>query len=352
MEIGNQYGYIKIDEGDMKLAASIYHTLIPAKNEMLSMGIEELRHFYRKVNWIHYNIPYELIANAENLLGSGWLNLKWKQEPFELPLELIGHRDEMVQEFQKRGRLRQGPGGLPDNQICPRVIGFDNQRKELTLQQAVYFDQVATNLCMDFRLQTQACNYGHTIREIDRNYIVNGKHLQEKKLANEDLTPFKESFLANTLGVACMIVFKNGEVFYRLRSEKTAVYGNKAHVPVSFAQEVNINSTPPWTLEELVMPDLRVEFNQETRLEYGRYISKAIPLGFCRDIQRGGKPQLFLLLESSCDTIQFTHDLQEASAALPVREYSKKPIVLNPEKSIDNMSTELAGGLYLYSQVR
>jgi len=326
--------------------------LTSQKNEMLSKGIEELRFFYREANWINHEIPYELLADTKDLLSSGWLNLKWEHEPFELPIELIGHRDEMVQEFQKRGKLRTGPGGLPDNQNCPRVIGFDKQRKELMLQQAVYYDQVATNLCMDFRLQTQAYNFGNTIREIDRNYFVVGRHLQKKEPVNEGLTPFEKSFLANTLGVACMIVFKNGEVFYRLRSEKTAVYGKQAHVPVSFAQEVRPNSKSPRTLEDLVMQDLHLEFYQETGLEYNGYISKAIPLGFCRDILRGGKPQLFLLLESKKNVEQFTRDLQDKSADLRVQEYKKKPVILNSEKSIDNMSTELAGGLYLLWKAR
>lgn len=352
---------------DVDFLLQLYWRLFPSQspaaraNDMLTLDTVELVQRYHESGVLDDRIPYAPLATRKDLARKGWLQLKWSDDPFLLPVALTGHRERMVAEFKQRGRLRvRRESGATENQDCPRVIGFDPAHHILHLQSAEYFDQVATNLCLDFPVDlgsdTEGRTYSSTIRDLERDYISSGRLLQHKPLLGARLRPFEESILANTLGVACLIEFADGRVIYRIRGAGTAIYGGQAHVPLSFAQELLRGQDEPRTLEGFVMTDLRLEFEQETGLEFNAYMREekpVTPLALCRDLLRGGKPQLFLLLHSHCDAEEFCEHLKKAPPRAH-REFEKKvaPLSLSAVDNLKDISTELACAAHLLIRER
>ncbi len=323
--------------------------VLPSKSPTLSFDLQALRLSYSNAKWIANTLPYELIASSSDLADAG-LDLKWEKEPFELPLPLLSHQEHMINVFVEMKRLRRNMAGKRDDQECPRILHYEASNKRLVVQRAHYSQQVATNLSLDYELKEPLRGeLGDSIRKIDATYALLEGKLVKKPVAEGELRPLKESFLANTLGVCCLILCKDKKTLWRARSEKNAIYQNQPHVPVSFAQEIQSGAAAlPRTLEELVLQDLPTEFLQETGLEYGTFISKARPIALCRDIYRAGKPQLFLFLDARCDSASFIAAQQKVPCA---DEYLKKKAVsIDPTDAPDNMSAELAASLYFLRQ--
>lgn len=340
---------IGIGSEDGAWLQALKQVLLPQKTQFLDDNLDNLQHFYRHAHWLHANLPYELIADAHQLVRPGWLRVICSAVTYDLPIELEAHRRRVVELFWKAGRLRCSVGNQPDNQLCPRIRSCNAGRGEIEIQQACYSDQVATNLSLDLRLEKHVANFGETLRTVDRNYVLRGHNLCKQPLRNAQLRPLESSFLANTLGVACIVVFRNGEYFYRQRSTKTAIYGGSVHVPVSFAVEYDQEAGAPETLEQMVLRDLVSEFNQETRLDFDAVIDTVTPLGLCRDLGRGGKPQLFLKLQARNEPGEFLQAMQRAISTQPVNEYQKAPTLSEQDRPPEaaKVSPELACARYL-----
>lgn len=216
-------------------------------------------------------------------------------EPFEFPRELQAHRAKMVDRFNAERKIKKG--NLP----CPRVRSFSRTESgelHLELQQARYFDQVGTNLTLDYPFEQAIVVKGgfecRTVREWD---LSNGGGPML-------LPPFDSSRLANTIGVAVGVTAKNrfGErqIIRRLRSSDVAVYANQWHVPLSFALAWPEGFAPgeTMTLRDLIGQDFGHELAEELPGFEPTDFESVKPLAFCRDMIRGGKPQFFLEAQS------------------------------------------------------
>lgn len=169
----------------------------------------------------------------------------------------------------------------------------EGDKYECVLQSAGYFDQVRTNLSLDYPI-----DLGRSMRTED---LTNNKQLK----------PLHESILANTIGVSAIWVTPRKhrgkklqyQVFLRPRSRQTGVFYDMLGT-VSGVVEPPANDEFAYdTLEEYAKKEITREFYEETG--YNEYMVskslpenkiKVVPLAFTRELIRGGKPQFFFLI--------------------------------------------------------
>lgn len=215
-------------------------------------------------------------------------------EPFEFPHELQAHRAKMVAKFEAEKRLKKG------NRPCPRVRSFsqtESSEFHLEVQKAWYFDQVGTNLTLDYPFEQAMIINGAEVRTVRDWDLLNGGR---PMLA----PPLSSSRLANTIGVAVGVTandqFGRRQIVKRLRSSEVAVYENQWHVPLSFALAWPEGFDPgeTMTLSELIGRDFGHELAEELPGFEPTDFTPPRLLAFCRDMVRGGKPQFFLEVQS------------------------------------------------------
>jgi 8-oxo-dGTP pyrophosphatase MutT (NUDIX family) len=153
----------------------------------------------------------------------------------------------------------------------------------LTVQEAKYFDQLRSNLVLDFKYP-----------------LPGGARLSLRDLLRQEfgatLPPRDEPRLANTLGVAALIFARVGDEFtpYLVsRSRDTAVFnvGGEWHCTASGVAEMigGVDGR-----QEFYRASMLKELDEEVGLR-GEDIVALEPVAFCRELMRGGKPQMFFL---------------------------------------------------------
>ena len=213
---------------------------------------------------------------------------------YDFPKELLSHREAMVANFNREGKLSRG------NRPCPRVLSFERGTDGLpvlTVHRAFYYDQVGTNLTPDEPLQP-ALKQGDITCASVRTWDLAQASCEER------LPAFSASRLANTIGVAVGITvpdkYGRPQVLRRKRTKKVAVYEGQWHVPFSFALAwtETLRAGDSLNLAGLILPDYGHEFAEELRGFEITDFEPARPLAFCRDMVRAGKPQFFFEIRS------------------------------------------------------
>jgi hypothetical protein len=345
--LGTQtFSFISLEEL-FKLYEVFKANVFPAANKFIDYDISGIAEFYHdnKINWLKssdgkFRAPYEIVHDYRLNPVSNWGEYLYKGE-FQFPNILSRVKERMLEAFSAGGSLYKG-----DNP-CPRVSNVVNTDTKLTfeIQRANYFDQVATNLSLDYKHDKDISDSlkTDTLRKWD---ILQSETDQGK------LPEFKKSCLANTIGVALGIVAKNKSgqqvMLMRKRTSNVAVYKNMLHLPFSFA--LNFDITAPRlnhldTIQELIKPDFRHEQAEELDLEPSDIdFDKVKPLLFCRDLCRGGKPQFFFELEISTPYEDLVRKIGEKERSKSKKEFASKTIAISIEeakKSISNFSPEL-----------
>jgi len=162
-----------------------------------------------------------------------------------------------------------------------------NEKKEpkslsLTLEKATYFDLAHSNLILDF----------------DRDKPNSHTSLRTQLLSQREcdcrLPPLDEPRLANTLGIACLLFYweRNAWIPYLVkRVRDLAVFPGGVHCTAS-----GVASWPEKpeteTLENFVTKHMLAELDEEVGLKPEDLIDFR-PVSLCREMARGGKPQLF-----------------------------------------------------------
>lgn len=268
------------------------------REEFLDYSLTEVSKYY-KVPWIKISTskgdisaPYQMIHDYRKDKTLNW-GTTIVASDYQFPSQLEHHRSQMIEVFEKKGLLKRG------SSQCPRVFSFKIRKAipHYELQCAFYYDQVGSNLSLDYKLPTSLVVNGKncsTVREWD---------LLQSQMPNSDLPSFEKSKLANTIGVTIGVSAKtkNGKkvILKRKRSSKVAVYANMWSNPFGFALALE-NDYPLNTelkIEDLIRRDYNHEFATELGLEYSDF-NPPQPIAFCRDLLRGGKPQFFLEAES------------------------------------------------------
>lgn len=281
--------------------------------------------------------PYEILYDYRKTGNPDWGKYTFTGD-FSLTSELAPVREELVGIFRKRGWLYKG-----DN-ICPRVQSVAIREGELhiDIQKAHYFDQVATNLSLDYPL-----SHAHaemlgvaTLREWD---------LRQSETEKGVLPPYPDSRLANTIGVALAIVAKNRRkekiLLIRRRTRHVAVAQDLFVLPFSFSLNLENKLCVPHagSIFDLIRSDFRFEQAEELGLEPNMIdFDRVKPLLFCRELVRGGKPQFFFEIELDVPFEDLKPMIRESGSSK--NEYKKKvmglPVEVNP-RILKKLSPEL-----------
>lgn len=252
------------------------------------------------------------------------INAKYKP-----PIYLKKHHDEAISLFKDLNKIRKDKNNKWENNNCIRVSEWNIEKKTITIQPATYFDQVGTNLTLDWASGLLDDNPSSTIRNNFESH------------ENGILPKLKTSILANTLGVAVVLINnKTKEVLIPIRGSKQAVMADgkgKFHCSASGVFELD---DFPSKGEELTFDIFIQGMQKEIKEEIGlsKEFYKLIPLAFTRELARGGKPQLFFIAETDLDIQNIKSTMTNAIDAwefisdndLPInsqlREYLNSPL--------------------------
>jgi hypothetical protein len=207
---------------------------------------------------------------------------------FRLHADLRRHREETVVFFRRTGRQKRLPDQSYENNVTPRVTAFDPTAARIGVQLASYEDQIATNLSMDVAVPWLAAEET-TIR----------RHLARPEGAA--LPPLAGSMLANTLGVAAFVYADDGTPLFRRRdvAKVGGIPQGGLHCAVSGVCELPPDATRGGTYGfDALAHGMRHEMFRELALDPEEY--DLHPVGFARELPRGGKPQLFSSPSRAC----------------------------------------------------
>lgn len=162
---------------------------------------------------------------------------------------------------------------------CVRVKAWSEDESCLTVQPAVYSDQITTNhrLAHDCELPS-------------------GKTVRDHALALGELLPLAESPLANTLGVSLVIRTSEDYWVVARRRAGLSMFSELLGPPVSgVVQWRESGSWQPGSFAAWIQNSVLVKCDQELGILPGAHL--LVYLGLTREAQRLGKPQMFFFLD-------------------------------------------------------
>lgn len=241
-------------------------------------------------------------------------DIRVKIEPvaFRLPSKLRDHQQAALNIFKELKKLNFNPESQEwENDIALRINSIKADGT-ISCSKARYFDQIATNLTLDWA-SGELPDGARTIRSgIERP--VNGL-----------LPRLEDSVLANTLGIAVMFYNERLEPIVRTRSASLASIEKQAlHCTVSGVLEIESGQQPGIFDFSIFTKGAAREIFLEMGLSEGDYA--LYPVAFARELPRGGKPQLFFAAVSLIPEQELRTKLASAREA---HEY------VNDDKSLD-----------------
>ena len=189
----------------------------------------------------------------------------------------------------------------------PRMASFhsiSSHQYECTIEEATYYQQIRTNLTLDFPLYIKGIDGEVTTRSYDYSQY-------------NRLPELSESCLSNAIGVSAIWVMGdrgNRKIFLLPRKKKVGVFETKLGIPSGNVEMPEGNHFKSNDLVEFLTLDIAREFAEETGLcgkniditKFSKKVPKPTmieymkitPLAFVRELLRGGKPQMFFLIET------------------------------------------------------
>lgn len=331
----------------------IIRRLFKRKTAFLDYRTSTAEEYYGKSNlkWVEvetrkgpFRAPYEVVVDYRN-----WpRDLSWGEVEltgdYQFPSELSEHKEVMIKLFTKRKLL-----GAKNNP-CPRISKIemlDSNVPKYHLQKAWYYDQVGTNLSLDYPFDSPK-----KVNEA-KQFTVRGWDIVKSGNKLGNLPSLESSRLSNTIGVAVGITAqtKDGQTVFlrRKRSKNVAVYPNMWSLPFSFA--LNLESSEDnyfkSDLKNFIKFDLGHEEAQELGLEPAD-LGPLTPIAFCRDLIRGGKPQFFFEKHAKVTFEELRKKVRESTRE---REYKGKLMPIRYKEEVGSgFSPELVGFLLLKSK--
>lgn len=176
------------------------------------------------------------------------------------------------------------------------------------LQEACYYDQVRTNLTLDYPILDSVHDDSLRIRDLSPDHR---------------LRAFDSSIMANTIGISGIWVMRpnsksscNRRFFLKPRKNGTGVFSSMFGTISGVVEPPKAGIPSITSLEEYLTSEMRRELYEESGITYliesGQLDEDSVKitlLSFTRELIRGGKPQFFFLIES--DSISETK-LQQA----------------------------------------
>ncbi|ELB1500443.1 hypothetical protein D3H41_10165 [Vibrio neocaledonicus] len=266
---------------DLNDKSSFYHTEFDSLYNIY-YGYTDSDEYHRGILYAEvHGIKTDITESIRRTyFHAGELKLKVEPLSYKLPRSLKEHGKCAIEFFKTLGRIKRKQNGWENNESF-RIVAISTENNNIIGQKASYFDQVATNLTLDWRSK-KLPNRSLTIR--------NSIELPENGL----LKTLHNSNLSNTLGVAVMLYNRALEPFIRLRSSDLAAIPQKGlHCSASGVFEMDdgikageYNYT---AIERGIEREIALEIGLD-RAEYNLY-----PVAFARELPRGGKPQVFFI---------------------------------------------------------
>ncbi|MEM8486733.1 MAG: toll/interleukin-1 receptor domain-containing protein [Bacteroidota bacterium] len=169
------------------------------------------------------------------------------------------------------------------NSSIVSIANYNEKNNFLELKLAGYHDQIKTNFVLDIPLQ-------ETTSTSLRGYE---KEIGLKSDAGS-LPSFQDSVLANTIGIATLVITNDDHIIFPKRLGHMMAFGGKLGCSASGALEWTKRldrKTIDIGFSEFLIEDTLREADEE--LGIPSYYLEPTPLAFCRELNRGGKPQFF-----------------------------------------------------------
>lgn len=257
---------------------------------------------------------------------------------YVVPVSLYSHRAQAEALFKAIPKLRKSKAtGEWENELSARVSSFDAGKGVIKIQPAKYFQQVGSNLTVDWASGALGRGKPKTIATI-RNLIeppVEGR-----------LPSLEASCLANTLGVAVVLATGDDRLLVPIRGDNQAImsgYGGRFHCSASGVFHWN---TPPSESDRVGFDSLtrgiQREINRELGLESSEF--QVFALAFGRELPRAGKPQLFFGATTSLELGEIKERMTTAVEAWeflseenlppesPLRDWLDRPEDIPPDR--------------------
>jgi len=172
----------------------------------------------------------------------------------------------------------------------------------VALHRAGYFDQIKTNLTLDYVSQGS----GRALRARDQKRATRGA-----------LPSFSESALVNSIGASAVVlrhVDGRPMIFAHIRKLDLGTFAG--HLGTVSGVVNYFDGQPCHELATHAGWSMVREFERETGLNAEEVGLRVAPLAFCRELVRGGKPQFFFLIEVTNRDLDKAHfnDAFEKSA--------------------------------------
>ncbi len=214
------------------------------------------------------------------------MRVKLLSSSYSIPKRLQAHRDGAVKLFKALGKIRKGNNGDWENNQSARICDADFQNKIITISRAMYFDQVGTNLTSDWASGLLGGDELNTLRQVEPPQ-------------NGELCNLRDSILANTLGVAAVVVDRNKDMLIRIRGSEQAVMnaqGGRFHCSVSGVFELDESLSHGNLDFSEFSKGMTAEIRTELNIDQNEY--DLFPVAFSRELVRQGKPQLFFVIKT------------------------------------------------------
>jgi hypothetical protein len=351
---------LEIAKGILELINIVYRE-IPKKHQRPDLFLNYDYSFLCKaykdepplLNWIPYREEVCWIRKdiKETLQASQSISVVKHPDKFLLDgtrPELRSFQEQLKLAIQKDGRFRR------DENVI-RLATFDHSGDgTFTIQLTKYGDQVRSNLGMDWE--------GH--HELKTVLGINSLRGYLSASYGSILPPLSDTRLANTVGIAAIILYRNslGEYVPYIPRRKKVKKDKSKNVGVYTLGQFHCTASgaAAWhdecSFNNIFTDDMYREMNEEVGLSRND-IQFLTPVAYCREFLRGGKPQLFFVGYTALSADQLKQkrkariELQQKDNPGEIEIEDEELVVssfLNLEKSISKHSISLEGLANLY----
>lgn len=235
-----------------------------------------------------------------------------------------------------------------NNNVTIRLSDCSNKDNTLTLttERSTYYHMLITNRCMDFAFEEDL-----TLRKL---YEYKNK-----------ISPLKESFLSNQIGINGLIISNDGYVLLEKRDNKKTTWKNKFAQSISLAlKEEDLEDlkngiipfakkSAEFNLKQVIQKTIKKNFGLEAGDYKDFYINKNF-LGLARDLLEGGKPNLYFYVVIDCSAEQLAQKLEHNASKAKTKKDKNGKVKKNEndkakteEKEIYLATDKLVSDYYL-----
>lgn len=229
-----------------------------------------------------------------------------KDGAYSIPQSLVQHKEHAVKLFKALKKIywvKEKQEWENDQSI--RIISWSNSSLRVEIQRAWYFDQVGTNLTLDW-----ASGYVPKAMEPCEDATI--RSCVESPVDGR-LRPLQDSVLANTLGVAAFVLTNDQQLLIPIRGKDQAIFSEgvgKFHCSASGVCKWQEALGFGETTFDLFVEGMHAEIKRELNLPRETY--DLIPLAFARELPRGGKPQLFFFAKCNLSLAEVQRYMDKA----------------------------------------